>query len=130
MAHEFQIMNQVGTITTYTSYDAIPVDSTLKNVIKFLPDLGTLITTNEILLESSTASAGDRIIPENWSTESENHLMLETASAMGDNNHYHEPSNVHHTVNDGHTEDEHREIALWNYRLQLLMTKRDQCQQH
>ena len=28
---------------------------------------------------------------------------------------------THHT--DGHTTDEHKEIALWNYRLQVLMTQ-------
>jgi len=122
MAHEFKIMNQSGTITTYTSYDDIPNDSTLKHVISFKPDLGTKIAANEILLESSTSSAGDRIVPENWSTGSENHLMLETATTMGGTNHYHEASNVHHTDDDGHTEDEHRELALWNYRLQTLIT--------
>ena len=122
MAHEFKIMNQSGTITTYTSYDDIPNDSTLKHVISFLPDLGTEIAANEMLLESSTLSGGDRIIPEDWSSGSENHLVLETASTLGGTNHYHEPSNVHHTDADGHTEDEHREIALWNYRLQKLIT--------
>ena len=122
MAHEFKIMNQSGTITTYTSYDDIPNDSTLKHVISFKPDLGTKIAANEILLESSTSSAGDRIVPENWSTGSENHLMLETASTMGGTNHYHPMVGTHHTEGDGHTAEEHREIALWNYRLQTLIT--------
>ena len=123
MTHDFQMMNQSGTITTYTSYDAIPIDSTLKHVIKFEVDLGTKIDANEILLESSTSGAGDRIIPEDWTMGSENHLMLETASTMGGTNHYHEPSNVHHVDGDGHTEAEHREIALWNHRLQVLIAK-------
>ena len=48
MAHEFKIMNQSGTITTYTSYDDIPNNSTLKHVISFKPDLGTEIDSNEI----------------------------------------------------------------------------------
>ena len=123
MAHDFQIMNQSGTITTYTSYDAIPIDSTLQHVIKFEVDLGTKIDANEILLESSDSSGGDRIVPEDWSTESENNLMLETAETMGGTNHYHEPSRDHHVDGDGHTEEEHREIALWNHRLQVLIAK-------
>ena len=69
MAHRFKIMDDTGTLTTYTDYDSIPL-STLKHVISFVPDLGT-----------------------------------EVASG------------------DGHTTDEHREIALWNYRLQVLMTQ-------
>ena len=39
MAHEFVILNTSGVTTTYTSYEAIPVDSTLKNVIKFDEDI-------------------------------------------------------------------------------------------
>ena len=164
MAHEFQIMNQVGTITTYTSYDAIPVDSTLKNVIKFVPDLGTLIASNEILLEIDTLDSGEidnfveesttgvgenlvlngtdslfansgnnlimefadgrhKLVPENFETGAENHLVLETAEILGGADHYHEQVGDHHADGDGHTADEHREIALWNDRLQLLMTR-------
>ena len=59
MAHEFKIMNQSGTITTYTSYDDIPNNSTLKHVISFKPDLGTEIDSNEILLESETLDSGE-----------------------------------------------------------------------
>ena len=43
MAHEFKIMNTSGTVTTYTDYDLIPIDSTLKHVISFKPDLGRVI---------------------------------------------------------------------------------------
>jgi len=121
MAHAFKIMDTTNTITTYTDYDSIPL-STLKHVISFVPDLGTKVASNEILLESSTSSGGDRIVPEDWSSGSENHLMLETATTMGGTNHYHEASNVHHTAGDGHTEDEHRELALWNHKLQTLIT--------
>ena len=52
MAHAFQIMDDTGTLTTYTDYDSIPLP-TLKHVISFIPDLGTLVTSNEILFESS-----------------------------------------------------------------------------
>jgi len=163
MAHEFKIMNQSGTITTYTDYDAIPNDSTLKHVISFIPDLGTEIDSNEMLLESETLDSGEtdnfveesttgdgdnlvlnatdssssntgdnliteftdgrhKLVPENFETGSENHLMLETASTMGGTNHYHPMVGTHHTDGDGHTAAEHREIALWNYRLQTLIT--------
>ena len=37
--------------------------------------------------------------------------------------HYHPPAGDFHVDGDGHTEEEHREIALWNYKLQLLMTQ-------
>jgi hypothetical protein len=124
MAHEFKIMNTSGTIITYTSYDAIPVDSTLKHVISFIPDVGTVVDNREILLETATfnstatdsligvdgtldsnslpteffvvldgtdgssTNAGDsilfedvdspdRLVPENFATGSENHLLLE-----------------------------------------------------
>jgi len=161
MAHEFQIMNQSGTITTYTSYDDIPNDSTLKHVIKFVPDLGTLVDSNEILLETGTINSSatqgvmmetddaaghpaeekllledggqimyesaaidalGKIVPEDFEAGLENHLVLETASDSNTANHYHLPVGVHHTEGDGHTEEEHREIALWGYRLQVLMS--------
>tara|TARA_R100001377_G_C3168949_1_gene102361 strand:+ start:173 stop:679 length:507 start_codon:yes stop_codon:yes gene_type:complete len=160
MANAFRIMDSSNVITTYTDYDDIPL-TTLKHVISFIPDLGTRVDSNEILLEpdsslidslavedelgfetvillngtdGSSTDAGDkirmesangvdRIIPENWTTSSENHLMLETASELGGTNHYHEPSNVPHVDGDGHTETEHREIALWDYKLKLLITQ-------
>ena len=64
MAHEFKIMNTSGTITTYTDYDAIPVDSTLKHVISFIPDVGTVVDNREILLETATfnSTATDSLI--------------------------------------------------------------------
>ena len=214
MAHEFVILNTSGVTTTYTSYEAIPVDSTLKNVIKFVPDLGTLVDANEILIEdtletqtfdtntilildgggeiieqifgnstsvgtdfviknssdttlitikqlsssslspspvtfliknssgttlstltfsSSSINSGttftqnvntgfnDKLIPEDWTTGSENHLVLETSADSVVSNHYHPPTQDHHVAGDGHTAEEHREIALWNHKLQLLM---------
>ena len=53
----------------------------------------------------------------------ENHLLLETASADVPDDHYHSPLPEYHVEGDGHTEEEHREIALWNFKLQKLMTK-------
>ena len=38
-------------------------------------------------------------------------------------NHYHAPVSEEHEDGDGHTEAEHREISLWNYKLQLLMVR-------
>ena len=48
---------------------------------------------------------------------------METASDDDTTGHYHEPVGTHHIDDDGHTEAEHREIALWNYKLQVLMAQ-------
>ena len=65
MAHEFYIKTTSGEFVTYTDYDAIDL-TTLKHVIKFLPDLGTLVDSHEILLETGTldASATEGVITE------------------------------------------------------------------
>ena len=42
--------------------------------------------------------------------------------AVGEN-HYHPPVGDFHVDGDGHTEAEHRELALWNYKLGLLITQ-------
>ena len=200
MAHEFIIINASDEKVTYTDYDSINL-STLKNVISFKPDLGTLVDSNEILFEtdtfdssstdkfitegsittieveletgtgtggllletgsdvtmqdstfseektfiagddlvldgtdSSSTNSGDnliiefadgkhKLVPENWSTGSENHLLLETAIDSVVDNHYHAPVSEEHEDGDGHTEAEHREISLWNYKLQVLMAR-------
>ena len=169
MAHAFTIITTSNETVVYTDYDAIDL-TTLKNVISFKPDLGTLVDGNEILLETATIDAtattgvmlednnsvtdtngvtyavptGDKllledgdqviyeavvtialgkVIPENWATGLENHLVLETASDTNIDNHFHPPVGEHHADGDGHTEEEHREISLWNYKLQLLMAR-------
>jgi len=53
----------------------------------------------------------------------ENHLLLETASDDVPDDHYHSPLPEYHVEGDGHTEEEHREIALWNFKLDKLMAK-------
>ena len=178
MAHEFQILNTSGTITTYTDYDSIPIDSTLSHVISFIPDLGTEVESYEILLEGdfdgsslsnkfiteddygvdhptlagqsldgggeslvldgtdgSSSNAGDKIlpehdtialhklVPEDWSTGSENHLVLEEMETLGGTNHYHPPIDEPHSASDGHDASNHRENDLWNYRLSLLIAQ-------
>ena len=163
MAHAFQIIDTTNTITSYTDYDSIPL-STLKHVISFVPDLGTEVASNEILLESETLDSGEtdnfvtesetgdsdnfvldgtdssstnvgdnlimestdgrhKLVPEDFATGDENHLVLETASDISTIGHYHPMVGTHHTDEDGHTAEEHREIALWDYKLQLLMTQ-------
>jgi hypothetical protein len=121
MAHEFKIQNTSGTITTYTDYDSIPT-SDLKYVIKFVPDLGTKVDNNEMQLESGSTGFPGRIVPEDWATSSENHLVLETASDTNVDNHYHEPMMEPHVSGDGHTEEEHREIELWGVKFDALIT--------
>ena len=200
MAHRFKIMNDRGTLTTYTDYDSIPL-STLKHVIAFEPDLGTEVASNEILLETDTLDSGEtdnfvteptltsieveletgtstggllletgddvrmedvtfleertftagdnlvlngtdlsstnagsnlimefadgrhKLADEDFVTGDEIHLVLETADDISITGHYHPPVGTHHIDGDGHTADEHREIALWDYKLQLLMTQ-------
>ena len=194
MAHAFRIMDSSNVITTYTDYDVIPL-TTLKHVISFLPDIGTEVQANEILLEPSStvvdnlsaedaigyetvivldgtdgssaddgdnvimeiAGGVDKLVPEDFAYGEENHLVLElvegddhigpfvrletgTTDVLLDEigekiafdnivgeavgaDHYHPPAGDFHVDGDGHTEEEHREIALWNYKLQLLMTQ-------
>ena len=122
MAHVFTIINSSNETVVYNDYDLIPL-TTLKHVIKFLPDLGTQVDNNEMQLESGSTGFPGRIIPENWTTSSENHLVLETASDTNVVGHYHEPMVEPHVSGDGHAEEEHREIELWNHKLQVLMTR-------
>jgi hypothetical protein len=42
--------------------------------------------------------------------------------AVGED-HYHPPVGDFHVDGDGHTEEEHREIALWNYKLKVLIAQ-------
>ena len=163
MAHAFKIMNSSDVIVTYTDYDAIPL-ATLKHVISFIPDFGTLIDSNEILLETDTLDSGvtdnfvtestmtteeielengtdgsstdagsnfimelrdgrHKLVPEDFADGEENHLVFETASDSNTADHYHLPAGEYHVEGDGHTEEEHREIALWGFKLQALMTQ-------
>ena len=169
MAHAFTIITTSNETVVYTDYDAIDL-TTLKNVISFKPDLGTLVDGNEILLETATIDAtattkvmledttsvtdtngvtyavptedsllledGDKVIyeavetfalgkviPEDWATGLENHLVLETASDTNIDNHFHPPVGEHHADGDGHTEEEHRELSLWENKLKLLMVR-------
>ena len=209
MAHAFQIMDDTNTVITYTDYDSIPL-GTLKHVISFIPDIGTLVDSNEIVIDAAitstafdintmlildvnsnvlkylygaitstgadllvnnssgttlrtlrqSASGSDfklvnasgttlstftfsateansgttrltdilplttvRIAREDFDPDISNHLLLETADDDIADDHYHEPLGDHHVDGDGHTEEEHRAISLWNYRLQLLVTQ-------
>tara|TARA_B100001778_G_scaffold11079_1_gene8786 strand:- start:1446 stop:1976 length:531 start_codon:yes stop_codon:yes gene_type:complete len=169
MAHEFTIFTTSNETVVYTDYDSINL-STLKHVLSFKPDLGTLVDSHEMLLETATinysatqgvmlennnsvtdtngvtyavpaedkllledggqlmleAAAMDalgKLVPENFAAGLENHLVLETSSDTVVDNHYHAPVAEHHEDGDGHTEEQHREISLWNYKLQLLMAR-------
>ena len=78
---------------------------------------------DQVIYEAVVTDALAKLIPENWATGLENHLVLETASDTNIDNHFHPPVGEHHADGDGHTEEEHREISLWNYKLQLLMAR-------
>ena len=262
MAHVFTIINSSNETVVYNDYDLIPL-TTLKHVIKFLPDLGTLVDSHEIILEShtilettggevtatftgdnfvilsalsvallqlfvspvsvvdlqlvnssgivlrtvkggivsqngavgfaindssgtlitqfylnnidpgvstvtttltsalvigpGTSSQKHKLVPENFADGTENHLILELIDGdiifgpfvrletgttdvllnetggkiifdniVGDAagaDHYHQQVGDYHEAGDGHTEEEHREISLWNHKLQVLMTR-------
>jgi 6-phosphogluconolactonase (cycloisomerase 2 family) len=94
MAHEFYIKTTSGEFVTYTDYDAIDL-TTLKHVIKFIPDLGTLVDSHEILLETGTlnASATEGVITEEdnsvtatdgttYAVPAENKLLLEDSGQI------------------------------------------------
>jgi hypothetical protein len=262
MAHVFTIINSSNETVVYNDYDLIPL-TTLKHVIKFLPDLGTSVPSHEIILEShtilettggevtatftgdnfvilsalsvallqlfvspvsvvdlqlvnssgivlrtvkggivsqngavgfaindssgtlitqfylnntdpgvstvtttltsalvigpGTSSQKHKLVPENFADGTENHLILELIdgdiifgpfvrletgttdvllnetggkiifdNVVGDAagaDHYHQQVGDYHEAGDGHTEEEHREISLWNHKLQVLMTR-------
>ena len=76
MAHAFKIMDSTNAITTYTDYDSIPL-ATLKHVISFIPDLGTEVASNEILLEIDTLDSGetDNFVEESTTGDGDNLVL-------------------------------------------------------
>ena len=99
---------------TFTDGDNIVLDGT---------DGDSTNVGSNIIMEF--ADGRHKLVPEDWSTGSENHLVLETAPDNVPDNHVHPPVGVEHAAGDGHTEEEHREIALWNHKLSLLITQED-----
>ena len=82
-----------------------------------------LEANGQIMYENAALNPLGKLVPENFADGLENHLVLETASDTNIDNHFHPPVGEHHADGDGHTEEEHREISLWNYKLQLLMAR-------
>ena len=78
---------------------------------------------DQVIYEAVVTDALAKLIPENWATGLENHLVLETASDTNIDNHFHPPVGEHHADGDGHTEEEHRELSLWENKLKLLMVR-------
>jgi len=99
---------------TLTDGDNIVLDGT---------DSSSTNADSNLIMEN--ADGRHKLVPEDWSTGSENHLVLETAPDNVPDNHVHPPVGVEHAAGDGHTEEEHREIALWNHKLTLLITQED-----
>jgi len=99
---------------TFTAGDDIVLDGT---------DGDSTNAGSNIIMEF--ADGRHRLVPEDWSTGSEKHLVLETSEDSVVDNHYHPVIDTHHVDGDGHTEEEHREIALWDYKLNLLLTQED-----
>ena len=93
-------------------------------------DLKTLTAGEPIVLENGvdrlvmeTPDGRDKLVPENFADGLENHLVLETSPDDVPDNHYHAPTGAPHRAGDGHTPEEHREIALWDHKLSLLMER-------
>ena len=99
---------------TLTDGDNIVLDGT---------DSSSTNADSNLIMEN--ADGRHKLVPEDWSTSSENHLVLETAPDNVPADHFHPPVGVEHAAGDGHTEEEHREIALWNHKLTLLITQED-----
>jgi len=70
-----------------------------------------------------TPDGTSKLVPEDFATGLENHLVLETASNPHVENHHHHLVGEPHKDGDGHTAAEHRELALWPYRLKLLIAR-------
>ena len=75
------------------------------------------------MYENAALNPLGKLVPENFADGLENHLVLETSPDTVADNHYHLPVGHHHEDGDGHTAAEHRELHLWNYKLQLLMAR-------
>jgi hypothetical protein len=80
MAHAFTIINSSDETVVYTDYDAIDLTA-LKHVIGFIPDIGTLVESNEILLESGVFSDEQNFITEGSLSTIE--VELETGTGSG-----------------------------------------------
>ena len=95
---------------TFTAGDNLVLDGT---------DLSSTNAGSNLIMEF--ADGRHKLADEDFVTGDEIHLVLETADDISITGHYHPPVGTHHTDGDGHTAAEHREIALWNHKLQLLM---------
>ena len=84
--------------------------------------LACLNAGDKILPEHNTVGL-HKIVPENWTTGSENHLVFEDMSSLGATGHFHPPLDEPHRSDDGHGATNHRENDLWKYRLGLLMAQ-------
>ena len=69
--------------------------------------------------DSSSTDAGSVLLAEDDEKIPFDNII---GDAVG-TNHYHPPAGDHHVDGDGHTVEEHREIALWNYKLGVLITQ-------
>ena len=95
---------------TFTAGDNLVLNGT---------DLSSTNAGSNLIMEF--ADGRHKLADQDFVTGDEIHLVLETADDHSITGHYHSPVGTHHTAGDGHTAAEHREIALWDYKLQLLM---------
>ena len=111
------------TIRQSSSGDAFVIKNSSGTAITSFTFSTTEISSGTTYTQSVDLGFRDKLAREDFDSDLENHLLLETADDNVVDNHYHETTERAHYDGDGHTEDEHRDIALWNYRLQLLVTQ-------
>lgn len=69
--------------------------------------------------DASSTDAGNNLLAEDDEKIPFDNIVGDAVGA----DHYHPPVGDFHVEDDGHTEEEHRELALWNYKLQILMAQ-------
>ena len=106
--------------------DITATDSTTLSLTQsFVISVGDENSTSDNLM-MDTPDGKHKLVPEDFQDGEENHLVLETASDTNIPNHYHEPVSDPHSETEtetGHTDEEHRELALWAHKLDLLMAR-------
>ena len=113
-----------ATVTSGVMLEGISVTDT-NGVTYVVPTEDKLLLEDgdQVIYEAVETLALGKVIPEDWAQGLENHLVLETASDTNIDNHFHPPVGEHHADGDGHTEEEHRELSLWENKLKLLMVR-------
>ena len=116
-----KIINSAGTTLRTLFTVASGTDFAVVNDTFTFSNVEFTDTTITITVDEGSVTGFTKLVPENFGDGLENHIVLETASDTQVDNHYHNPTAAHHVAGDGHTEEEHREISLWPFKLAKLI---------